>query len=351
MFRVGNYKISVIVPVYNVEKYLDRCVQSVLEQTYTDWECILVDDGSPDNCPQLCDEYEEMDERIHAIHQANGGVSVARNTGIREATGEIITFLDSDDWIEKDFLKDIIDHWDDDLDVCLFDFIEIFGDEKKTIHQYKQHIIDFRNDPFYDQNIIRRAALADYSEIKGTTMSSTTACGNAYRVDFLKSNNLYFTPGVYAGEDIVFSGCCAFMTNRYKYVAIPEYNYFMNYESASSAGYVKMGYSLVESMTKGWECLSSLNCDEEDKKYLLKLYATISMKMVLWWAVDENHMMEAKRGYQYCREKAKHIRSVGTSDLGIVNKVLTLFCIYKMFWIVKIGVKFHKKYKKILKVR
>ena len=345
------YKITVIVPVYNVEKYLDRCVQSVLKQSYTNWECILVDDGSPDRCPQLCDEYEKKDERIRVVHQVNGGLAVARNTGIRIATGDIITFLDSDDWIEADFFKDIVNYWDDDLDVCLFDFIEVFGDEKKPVHQYKQQIIDFRDDPYYDKNIIRRASLADYSEIKGTTMSSTTACGNAYRTDFLKKNNLYFTPGIFAGEDIVFSGSCAFMTNKYKYVAIPEYNYFMNYESISSAGYVKMGYKLVESMDKGWERLSDLPCNAEDKTSLLKLYATISLKMLLWWAVDEEDKTEAKKGYRFCREKAKYIWSADPLDLGIVNMGLTLLCICRLFWIVKIGVKIHKQYKKILKVR
>lgn len=345
------YKISVIVPVYNVENYLERCVQSVFNQTYSNWECILIDDGSPDNCPRLCDEYARVEKRVKVVHQNNGGLAVARNSGIKIATGDILTFLDSDDWIEKDFLKDIVDYWDDDLDVCLFDFIEVFGNEKKPVHQYKQKVIDFRRDSYYDKHVIRRASLADYSEINGTTMSSTTACGNAYRTDFLKKNNLFFTPGVYAGEDIVFSGSCAFMTDRYKYVGIPEYNYFMNGESISSAGYIRMGYTLVESMTTGWDSLNRLQCADADKEHLLKLYATISMKMVLWWAVDETNKKEAKKGYRYCKEKADYIWKAGISNLGSINTVLTILCKFKLFWIVKFGVKAHKKYKKFLKVR
>ena len=96
--------VSVIVPVYNVEKYIHRCVDSILAQTFTDFELILVDDGSPDNCPAICDEYAEKDSRIRVIHQENGGLSAARNAGLDVATGEYISFVDSDDWVESGFL-------------------------------------------------------------------------------------------------------------------------------------------------------------------------------------------------------------------------------------------------------
>lgn len=92
-------KISIIVPIYKVEPYLRRCVDSILNQTFTDFECILVDDGSPDNCPQICDEYAKKDTRIKVIHKANGGLSDARNAGIDIAQGEYLGFVDSDDWI------------------------------------------------------------------------------------------------------------------------------------------------------------------------------------------------------------------------------------------------------------
>lgn len=96
--------ISVIVPVYNVEPYLRQCIDSILAQTYTDFELILVDDGSPDNCGAICDEYAEKDNRIRVIHQKNGGVSAARNAGIDIATGEYISFVDSDDWVHPEYL-------------------------------------------------------------------------------------------------------------------------------------------------------------------------------------------------------------------------------------------------------
>lgn len=98
-------KVSIIVPVYKVEKYLNRCVDSILAQTFTDFECILVDDGSPDGCPAICDEYAKKDNRIKVIHQENKGVSAARNAGLDAALGEWIGFVDSDDWIEKDMYQ------------------------------------------------------------------------------------------------------------------------------------------------------------------------------------------------------------------------------------------------------
>ena len=95
-------KISVIVPVYKVEKFLDRCVESIVGQTYENLEIILVDDGSPDNCPSMCDKWAEKDSRIKVIHKENGGVSSARNAALYAATGDFIGFVDSDDWIEPD---------------------------------------------------------------------------------------------------------------------------------------------------------------------------------------------------------------------------------------------------------
>lgn len=102
-------KISVIVPVYKVEQYLDRCVESILAQTFADFELILVDDGSPDNCPALCDAWAEKDSRIKVIHKENGGLSDARNAGFAIAKGEWITFIDSDDYVHPAMLQALYD--------------------------------------------------------------------------------------------------------------------------------------------------------------------------------------------------------------------------------------------------
>lgn len=101
--------VSIIVPVYKVEKFLDECVQSILNQTYTNLEIILVDDGSPDRCPEMCDEYANRDSRVRVIHQENGGLSSARNAGLEFATGDFIGFVDSDDWIAPEMYEYLVD--------------------------------------------------------------------------------------------------------------------------------------------------------------------------------------------------------------------------------------------------
>lgn len=97
--------ISVIVPVYKVEKYLDKCVRSIVDQTYTNLEILLVDDGSPDNCGAMCDAWAQKDKRIRVIHKENGGLSDARNVGMAAATGEYIAFVDSDDWVHVRYIE------------------------------------------------------------------------------------------------------------------------------------------------------------------------------------------------------------------------------------------------------
>lgn len=97
--------VSIIIPVYKVENYLHRCVDSVIKQTYDNLEIILVDDGSPDNCPAICDEYSQIDNRIKVIHKSNGGLSDARNCGMKAATGEYLVFVDSDDYISHDLIQ------------------------------------------------------------------------------------------------------------------------------------------------------------------------------------------------------------------------------------------------------
>lgn len=100
-------KISVIVPIFNVEKYLNQCLDSIIAQTFTDWECILIDDDSPDNSGKICDEYAEKDSRFIVIHQENAGSAEARNVGLKNAKGEYIICVDSDDWIEKNYLEEL----------------------------------------------------------------------------------------------------------------------------------------------------------------------------------------------------------------------------------------------------
>ena len=130
--EIEKEKISVIIPVYNVEKYLKRCLDSVINQTYKNLEVILVDDGSTDNSGKICDEYAEKDKRIIVIHKNNGGLSDARNKGLDICTGNYISFIDSDDWIEKNFYEFAIDNLDK-ADLLIFDYYLTTDKKKKFV--------------------------------------------------------------------------------------------------------------------------------------------------------------------------------------------------------------------------
>jgi glycosyltransferase involved in cell wall biosynthesis len=121
--------ISVIVPVYKVEAYLNKCIDSIINQTYKNLEIILVDDGSPDNCGTICDEYAKIDNRIKVIHKTNGGLSDARNAGLNIATGDWITFVDSDDWIDYNLYSLLLEHSIHE-DLIVFDVRHIFQNSK-----------------------------------------------------------------------------------------------------------------------------------------------------------------------------------------------------------------------------
>lgn len=124
-------KVSIIVPIYNVESYLDRCIQSLLNQTLKDIEIILVDDGSPDNCPSLCDEYAKQDNRIKVIHKKNAGLGYARNSGLEIATGEYVAFVDSDDFVDINMYRTLYETAKrDSLDTCYSGFVRHYANGK-----------------------------------------------------------------------------------------------------------------------------------------------------------------------------------------------------------------------------
>lgn len=129
-----NPQISIIVPVYKVEPYIRRCLDSIISQTFIDWECILVDDGSPDNCGKICDEYAKKDSRIIIIHKDNGGLSSARNAALDIAKGDYIMFVDSDDWVESDFCEVAMDNLiKKKADIVVFGLNNIYYDNLEIV--------------------------------------------------------------------------------------------------------------------------------------------------------------------------------------------------------------------------
>lgn len=138
--------ISVIVPVYNVEKYLRKCVDSILVQTYPDFELLLIDDGSPDGCPKICDEYAALDPRVKVIHKSNGGLISARNEGIRAAKGDYVSILDGDDWADEkmlQFIHDKVEASPKPLDMVLFAAHNVYEDHlEETVNNVPEGYYD-----------------------------------------------------------------------------------------------------------------------------------------------------------------------------------------------------------------
>ena len=119
-----NPKVSVIVPVYNVEKYLHRCIDSILAQSFTDFELLLVNDGSKDKSGEICDEYAAKDSRVRVFHKENGGVTSARKLGFDSSVGEYVLFVDSDDYLDKDGIASLVSLSDDDVDIIIGDSLK-----------------------------------------------------------------------------------------------------------------------------------------------------------------------------------------------------------------------------------
>ena len=200
---------SVIIPVYNVEKYLPQCVESVLTQSFENIEVILVDDGSPDNCPAICDEFANKDSRVRVIHKQNGGLSDARNYGIRAAQGEYLLFLDSDDyWGEADALKTVfsrIGQYEEPADILMFQAQLIYPDG--TIIPDRNGFPDHFNDMTREESLI-------YMVENGLLIGS--ACSKVVKRSFLLENDLFFKVGI-KSEDVHWIFRVASAMPKYQY--------------------------------------------------------------------------------------------------------------------------------------
>jgi len=155
-------KISIIIPVYNAEKYIGKCLDGVLLQTFTDFECILVDDGSPDNCGKICDEYVRKDERVKVIHKKNAGASSARNSGLDIVQGEWICFIDSDDWVENNYLELMYNNAINnncELSICGMQSIDENGNIAVKSKQFPTIL-------FFDKNSAKKRALISNNYFK-----------------------------------------------------------------------------------------------------------------------------------------------------------------------------------------
>jgi len=225
--------ISVIIPVYNVEKYLYRCVESIKNQTYANLEIILVDDGSPDNCPQMCDELASEDKRIKVIHKDNGGQGLARNSGLEIATGEYVTFVDSDDWIADTHIANLYSAiTENSADVVIGSHSVATDTENITPQQIRieQKVYSGKE---VEEEILLSVIGPDVSFPKDVQIESAV-WGKLYRRSIIAENNIKFpSERIAVGEDMFFNALCINFSKRV--VAINEvgYNYFENLKSTT----------------------------------------------------------------------------------------------------------------------
>ena len=211
-------KFSVIIPVYNVEKYLSKCLDSVLSQTYTDFEVICVNDGSKDNSAQILDEYAKKDKRIKIINQNNQGVSVARNTGIKEAIGDYIIFVDSDDKITSNMLELLSKK--EDFDICVIARNVIKNAEIKN-----------------NKNLIDDFIQSDCNINFYLHYLSSVVWDKVFKRDFLIRNNLYFEKNIHIAEDGMFSIKCGLKNPILTAISEPLYVYILREGSASNSSH------------------------------------------------------------------------------------------------------------------
>lgn len=213
-------KLSIIVPVYKVEQYIHKCVDSILNQSFTDFELILVDDGSPDNCGKICDEYVQKDERVRVIHKENGGLSDARNAGIEIATGDIISFIDSDDYIEVTMYEEMIKYMDDNnLDIVCADTYQVKEENRKCKLRYLENKIFTKDRAIY--------------EILSGAMDNS-ACNKIYKKTIMKDVRY---PVGRAYEDVATTYKYIYNSDKIGYIAKPYYNYLKRKGSIVSTGF------------------------------------------------------------------------------------------------------------------
>ena len=218
-----NPKISVIVPIYNVEKYLEKCISSLLDQSFTDFELILVNDGSPDNCGKICDKFKEKDSRITVLHLENGGVCRARNKGMELATGDFYVFVDSDDWVEKDYLKDFVDHIEDDETLIIQDCNRDNDEKSET------HFFGFQNKSFVLKEDFGKLFHENAHYVPGGY-----PWNKLYSAKIIKENNLQFDPAIKLADDEKWNFEYLVHIKKLKFVENANYHYIYNPGSISN---------------------------------------------------------------------------------------------------------------------
>lgn len=294
--------ISIIVPVYKAEKFISRCVDSVIAQTYQDWELLLVDDGSPDQSGVICDNYSRNDQRIKVFHKQNGGVSSARNLGIENAQGEWITFLDADDYILTDFLSHLADKIQPGIDLIISGS-KRFGDSSLDN--------SIPCDCEYDSNllIINKINVKQEDYVFHGTCSYPW--GKLLRTSVVKQHHLCFDTSMKVSEDTCFM---LKYLNRIDKVLFVKGGDYMYYTSSGSKTYMQMSLDEYKTHTEGLKrTLEEINIGKKaniiDSNFSIKLQQ-------LYFTAFLNGL--SLLNYNLFNEQWKKFKSYNTFDINML---------------------------------
>lgn len=260
-------RFSIIIPVYNVEKYLDVCVESVLCQSFSDFEVLLIDDGSTDTSGVICDTWAAKDTRIRVIHQENQGLSGARNTGIREASGDYLMFLDSDDWwaTPKVLEKIALRINQTDVDVLSLNYVKVWDNGNKMVY-------------FPDELHGRLPERCDLSTLTTNHLWIACAWNKVVHHKLFQQHNLFFIPGI-VSEDIDWCVRLALCAEHFSYLGNPVICYRIRTGSLSRT----VSCSRIRDLCKNVEeCLRLLRLDSSAKSDCLKPYIAYQYATVLY---------------------------------------------------------------------
>lgn len=264
---MNNPKVSVIVPVYNVEKYLRRCVDSILSQTFTDFELLLVDDGSKDKSAVICDGYAAEDHRVRVFHKENGGVSSARNLGIEEARGEWISFVDADDWINSDYFENLLKAVkNSDMVISGFQYVLLRGGK------------------LFFLNTVTPSLKLSYNELFSLPHTMSTPWCKLFKANIIKGNAVMFDEKMKMGEDTCFvnsylcyvKNICFSEYSGYKYMYGSVVDLGLKYKMTTSEFVYHLTH-IVESMQRVSRILGiSINASIiKERKFFFNLYIEI----------------------------------------------------------------------------
>ncbi len=309
-------KISIIIPVYGVEAYLERCLDSVCNQSYTNLEIILVDDGSPDRCPVLCDEWAARDGRITVIHKKNGGLSDARNAGIEVATGDYLLFVDSDDYVAPTMCERLLDAAQEaKADIAMCGFYWMYPDHKEI----QEIVMD-------DGAVVERASILE-TWIKCETVDFIVAWNKLYRRD------LFFTPEHirYAigklHEDEFTTYKLLYAANRVVFVKEPLY-YYIQRSGSIMANYTER--NLNDYTEAVCEYVKWADSYAPDKRKLMEYHTVRSIWGVLQ-RCDDNQQLSNKQ------EVCRNLKNFEKANVGnfFYNPYVTIkerikYIMYKM---------------------